>query len=307
MQFVRRCVRHLYKVIRREQRKRWRKKKREHRAVILPAALESIEKLVLTDGLNRAPREKKIIVSLASYPPRFPMLDKVLKRLLDQTMKPDRLILHLDDSIKPDDVPEAIRSLTQYGLEIRYCPYDLKPHKKYFFAMQEFPEEVVITVDDDTIYPRELVETLVESWRRFPDCVSAIRAHKINLTREGEIKPYADWDWECRKRNRPSMRYVATGCCGVLYPPHAIPREGFDIDAIRETSLNNDDLWLKFMEVRTGTKVVICGKKALLDCVELEEAQHTSLREDNVTHGANDRCIALLMAREHLTGRDFLR
>ena len=305
MQFLSRCIRHFEKLIRRNKRRRRQKVNRALRARVLPEALQVIANTKLVDGLNRELREKKVILALTSYPPRFPMLDKVLKRLLDQTFKPDRLILYLDDFLKPGDVPDSITSLTQYGLEIRYVPYDLKPHKKYFFAMQEFPEDVVITVDDDTIYSRELVETLVASWRRFPDCVSALRAHKIAF-KGGELRPYTEWGWKCEELNRPSMRFMATGGGGVLYPPHCIPKEGFDVDAIKATSLSADDLWLKFMELRTGTKVVICGRQALLDSVEIEEVQHTALKFNNVNQGANDRCIRLLMDREHRTAKDFL-
>ena len=304
MQFLSRCTRHVEKLIRRNKRRRRQKVKRTHRARVLPEALLVIANTKLVDGLNREPREKKVILALTSYPPRFPMLDKVLKRLLDQTFKPDRLILYLDDFLKPGDVPDSIASLTQYGLEIRYVPYDLKPHKKYFFAMQEFPEDLVVTVDDDFIYPRELMETLVASWQRFPDCVSALRAHKITF-KGRDIRPYNEWEWECDELNCPSMRYMATGGAGTLYPPRVIPSEGFDIDVIRATSLNADDLWLKFMEMRTGTKVVICGRQALLDTVEIEEVQHTALKLDNVNQGANDRCIRLLMECERRTARDF--
>ena len=305
MQFLSRCIRHVQKRIHRNKRKRRRKEKRARRARVLPEALRVIANTQLVDGLNREPREKKVILALTSHPPRFAKLDTVLRRLLDQTFKPDRLILYLDDFLKPGDVPEAITSLMQYGLEIRYVPHNLKPHNKYFFAMQEFPEDLVITMDDDMIYSRELVETLVASWRRFPDSVSALRAHKIAFKGRDEFRPYVEWGWECNERDRPSMRYMATGCGGILYPPHSIPEEGFDVDAIKAASLNNDDLWLKFMELRTGTKVVICGRQAFLDAVEVEEVQQTALRLENVKQGANDRHIQLLMDREHRTARDF--
>ncbi len=307
MQFIKKtigCVRNKYRRLRWDRRRHARDRRYERD---LPKVLQSVQSAKLQDGLNRTPRTPRIIVSLASFPPRFPMLDLVLRRLLDQTLKPDRLILNLDDTVKPEDIPEAVRALTAFGLEIRYCPYDLKPHKKYFFVMQDHPDDAVITVDDDTIYPRNLVETLVASFRRFPDCVSAIRAHKITFDQDVAMRPYMRWVWECREVNRPSMRYLATGGCGILYPPHVIPPEAFDVDAIRETSLNNDDLWLKFMQMRTGSRVVICGRRVLKNCLEIRETQRVSLRTDNVSNGANDRCIHLLMAREGRTAADFQR
>jgi hypothetical protein len=139
MQFARRLVNHLQKVIVRDARRRRRRRKRAYQARVLPEALAHIAAGTLTWALNREARDRKITVSLTSYPARFATLDIVLKRLMDQTMKPDRLILYLDDHIPPSQVPEAVRDLARFGLEIQFVPYDLKPHKKYFFAMQAFP------------------------------------------------------------------------------------------------------------------------------------------------------------------------
>jgi hypothetical protein len=64
-----------------------------------------------------------------------------------------------------------------------------------------------------------------------------------------------------RRAGPPSIALRGHRRLRLLYPPRAIPPAAFDVAAIRETSLNNDDLWLKFMEVETGTRVVICGKR----------------------------------------------
>lgn len=56
--------------------------------------------LKYTYGLNaRNNRRFKIIVSLASFPERFSTLHICLNSLLHQTMKPNRIIVWLDDSV----------------------------------------------------------------------------------------------------------------------------------------------------------------------------------------------------------------
>src|SRR3954466_7969070 len=65
---------------------------------------------------HRLPGE--LIVSLTSYPPRYPTLAKTLKSLLAQDVWADRTILWLEEkdvSALPDDV----RALTEVGLEVR--------------------------------------------------------------------------------------------------------------------------------------------------------------------------------------------
>ena len=102
------------------------------------------------------------------------------------------------------------------------------------------------------------------------------------------------------------MGYLAVGACGILYPPRAIPAEGFDVEAIRALTLNTDDIWLKFVEMRTGAKVVICGGGILRLSVEVEARQKGALKETDLRQGVNDKNIAAMMVREHLDGRAFL-
>ena len=46
------------------------------------------------------------------------------------------------------------------GLDIRFVDGDLRSHKKYFYAFQEFTEKVIVTVVDDALYPEELTKAL---------------------------------------------------------------------------------------------------------------------------------------------------
>ena len=76
-----------------------------------------------------------VIVSLTTYPGRIDQAWKTISSLLNQTLKPKRVILWLAKEQFPDQqLPESVQRLTGRGLEIRYCE-DLKSHKKYFEAM----------------------------------------------------------------------------------------------------------------------------------------------------------------------------
>lgn len=63
--------------------------------------------------------------------------------------------------------------LQKYGLEIRFCD-DLRSHKKYYFAMQEYPEDIVILFDDDMFYPKNTIKKLYELYKKFPSDICAI-------------------------------------------------------------------------------------------------------------------------------------
>lgn len=245
---------------------------------------------VPVDGLNHEKREIPIIVSLTSFPARMDEVPAAIGSMLRQTVKPDRIILHLTKSqFEGKELPDKIKALMEKsGLEVVFCEENLKPHTKYLYAIQANPDAIVITVDDDIIYRPTLIEELYASYKRFPDCVSCLRAHKMRFSKEGELFPYNDWIMECHYDiDVPSHQLLATGVGGVLYPPHCLPKETFDKETIQKTCLNADDLWLKVMEIRKGTKVVLCADSQLPQEI-LEGAQTVSLLSGNVVGGRND-------------------
>ena len=87
--------------------------------------------------VNTVQREQKIIVSLTSFPARFEKLHLVIRSLLVQTMPPDVIVLYLDyDDV--DALPNSLKELEKYGLQIEWRPGRMKPHKKYYYAIKEF-------------------------------------------------------------------------------------------------------------------------------------------------------------------------
>ena len=240
-------------------------------------------------GLNRDQRDQKIIVSLTSYPARFQTIIPTLKSLLMQDTKPDRIILWYDcDS---SAITKEMHAMEQYGIEFIHIPMNLKPHNKYYFAFRNFPEDLIITVDDDIVYPHDLIRSLFETHQRFPDCVVARRAHLITF--EGnEMKPYNNWIFEYPENEVPGFLLLATGVGGVLYPPGCMDERVFDLDGIH-SCLNADDIWLRYMEWLHGTKVVVAAAGDGMRLPPLVQgSQTTGLCQTNVDRSQNDEYIS---------------
>ena len=238
-----------------------------------------------------------IIVSLTSFPVRFCNLHYVIKSILEQSVKVDRICLYLDDTVSKDLLPQNLKDLESKGLlEILFRDQDIKPHKKYYFAIKEHPDDIVITVDDDLIYPNNLVESLIKTHQEFPTCVVACRGHKILFDEDGVIKPYNDWLWEYPNENEPSMKLFACGSGGVLYPPHCMKEEWLlRLDLINKLSKNNDDIWLKAVQVKSGTKVVFTDRSVKEKRVQVYGSQTVSLNSSNVNKCVNDTYIECIM------------
>lgn len=256
------------------------------------------------NALNSQMRKERIIVSLTSYPGRFAHIHTALKSIMLQSVKPDRIIVWLDEDVEREQFTSKMLELEKYGIEYRKMPGDLKPHKKYIYAMQAFPEDIIITVDDDLIYARDMIETLLKTHKRYPNAVCARRVHKMTKKADGAIASYNDWLGEYCGCDTPSHALVATGVGGVLYPPHCLYKKAFDEKLITDLSLKADDIWLKFMELLNGTYVVWTPCKIPMPDL-IEKEQKTSLKSENVGQNMNDVYFANMQNYFNVQPDDF--
>jgi hypothetical protein len=242
-------------------------------------------------GLNTDEiRKTKIIVSLTSYPARFESIDLTIKSLFNQTVKPDKIILYLDETVNENKIGDNIHRMEKYGLEICKRPENIKPHKKYYYAFKEHPEDIVITVDDDVMYDRNLIKSLMKSYAKYPKFISARRVHKMLKDSSGILKPYNEWENECENAHEPSMQLIATGVGGVLYPPHSMADEIFNLNNIKKLCVCADDIWLKYMQILNGTPVAYVKSKYVRPVMS-PGTQEKALMKTNVHQNSNDEYI----------------
>ena len=248
-----------------------------------------------TISSNNTPR---IIVTMTSFTKRLDTLYLCVKSLLNQKRKPDRVILYLGKDVADKIIPDSLRKLEKFGLEIKTGYDDIKPHKKYYYAMQEYPEDIIITVDDDVIYHRDLVSGLMEAHQYHPDAVICRRARKVLYDDEGHLLPYNSWP-KIDNNEGPAFDILPTGVGGVLYPPHCLHEDVFDKDTLTDICLKADDIWLKYMEVRKGTKVVFTKAKHG-DPGIIPKTFSSGLYNENVNENQNDLYLKKMCERYHI-------
>ena len=98
--------------------------------------------------------------------------------------------------------------------------------------MQEYPEDIVMTVDDDVYYSPQLIEALINSYVVNQNAVSCAVANRIKMS-DGRICEYESWPHNDRLyAGVPQMDIMPVGVGGVLYPPGILPKETFEKEAI---------------------------------------------------------------------------
>ena len=239
--------------------------------------------------LNRETRKNPVIVSLTTYSIRINTVAYTIASIMHQTVKPDRIILYLaSDEFNENNIPSMLKKQRKLGLEIKFCD-DLKSHKKYYYSMKDNPNAIIVTVDDDIIYQNDLLEKLLESYKRFPDCVSAMRVHRMKF-KDGKLCSYNEWKQRDKSQIlEPMMDLFPTGCGGVLYPPHILHQDVFNKKDIKGLCLNGDDIWLKIMAVKNNKKTVLAAWQEPLEYID--GTQSIGLFNQNVNNNKNDEML----------------
>lgn len=219
-------------------------------------------------GLTDTPRNPRIIISLTSFPARIPTLHITLSSLLRQTTKPDMVVLWLAREQFPNlenDLPKEILRLQEFGLTIKWH-HDIRSYKKLIPSLIKFPEDIIITADDDIFYDQNLVELLYKSYLEEPKLIHCHRITKIFL-RRGIIKAKPK---KCYKR--PSFANKLVGVGGVLYPPHSLYKDAARENLFMELAPTNDDIWFWLMAVMNDTKIKQIAHNIDVP-IEIEETQ----------------------------------
>jgi glycosyltransferase involved in cell wall biosynthesis len=254
----------------------------------------------------------ELIVSLTSFPARMPVLAPCLKALKKQSQKPDRIILWLSRDQFPGgeaDVPQDVLDELGVGLELRWVSGDIGPHKKYFYALQEYPDAIVVTTDDDIIYDSDLLAALYQGHVDQPRSVVAGRCNLIRFRPDGTLRTYDQWSYDYQfLRESQTYALLPTGIGGVLYPPGALRQEAFDLSGIEATCLFADDLWLKVMSTANGFPVWMPRKRFTYRAVGGSQA--VALWRQNSFRGGNDTAFAKVIdyvEKKHGFGESTLR
>jgi hypothetical protein len=161
--------------------------------------------------------EKRIVCSLATWPPRIKYVSTCIKSLLNQTVKPDVIMLNCSKLEFPNmfkDFPEELINLIASDKSIRVAFEDqnIGPFRKEIIPAYQFYGQnyILFTADDDYNYAPEYIETM--------------------------LKKLGNYDYYCSEKSVCGGRYCIRG---ELFLPMFWNRLNMDIV---NTGLN--DTWL---------------------------------------------------------------
>lgn len=226
----------------------------------------------------------KLIGSLTTYPARIDGISATIESILNQTQKLDELVLWLvkDEFNNNLETPEKLKELVKKGLTIKWCDENYKSYNKLIFALKEYPNDIIITFDDDIIYNKDCVRLLYEGYKEKPNCIQCHRALRI-VCKNDKVLPYKDWVWGIKSKNtKPSYINFFTGVSGVLYPPKSLHKDVFNTELFKKICPNEDDMWFWAMAVLNNTKINVVKNNLTKLVFNLKSSQEFALSNSNV-------------------------
>jgi hypothetical protein len=246
--------------------------------------------ILLPNLPNAQKASPRYIVTLTTYGKRLHTTTPyTIASLLRQQELPDKIILWVAYGT---EIPLVYEKLTRKGLEIRFCE-DLKSYKKLIPALAQFPEDVLITADDDVYYPKNWFLKFKEAHEQYPDRICAVRAHRFALSEDKCIEPYSEWKKEINAVC--DTRYIfPTGVSGILYPPACLDARCMQAELFLRLAPQGDDIWFWAMAKLKGTSHVLVK----FDSLNFDQVDDTDggLWENHNSSGGNDIQIAAVFA-----------
>lgn len=256
--------------------------------------------IIVTDKKLKKKRElfikdQKVIVSLTTFPKRINKVWIVIECILRQSVEVDFIKLYLSKEQFPkgyDGLPNKLQKYVEKGkLDVVFVDNDYRSHKKYYYSFLEYKNDLVITFDDDIIYPSFIIEELLNNYLLDNSSIICTRGYIVE--KEGkQLKPYNNWPL-LRGYKKASYDIFHTSGGGTLYPVSLFKEELFNHNLFLEKCKYADDVWLNVIAQISSIKTIKTNR--FIEIFPILYKNDTALKSFNVVQSGNDKQINELL------------
>lgn len=103
---------------------------------------------------------------MTTWKARIANIPVVLDSIYKQMLLPDKVVINLAYS---EEIPPIVQDyITKHGVEV-FRTKDTKVYKKLIPTLLRYPDACVINIDDDFIYPSEMIADFMDMHRKYPN------------------------------------------------------------------------------------------------------------------------------------------
>jgi len=194
----------------------------------------------------------EIWISLTTLPDRIYKINKTLNSLKNQTVQVDKINLCIPYIAKRLNKPYIIPNflINDKHINIIRCE-DYGPITKLLGSLNncENPNTIIITVDDDVIYPTDLVEKLLTRSQLYPKSAIGFCGWMLKDLVKSKHYFYSNLVYEDRIKGLKFKTSVDVleGYRGVLYKKHFFDNKIYDITNLDESIFYVDDTFISLL------------------------------------------------------------
>ena len=233
----------------------------------------------------------RIVVSMTTSPRRIQLFHPVVDSILAQTIQPSAIYLNLPDKFRNREtytIPNWLNDVASIRIN-QTVAEDWGPAMKILptLAMEREPETVIITIDDDVIYPQSALATFAEASARQSDTAFCSMGFRF-ASDSGHIQPVREHLQRC------DALQGFSGCCyrRVHFDEAELRSE---IAALPEQFQINDDIILSNHVAAIGVKRATVKLPGKLEFTDWSDSDPDALK--SVGPGTHSRYLKM---REHL-------
>lgn len=205
-----------------------------------------------------------LILSLTTIPTRVEHLDKLLRSVEGQSLKPDRIELNLPGEYQKRDFGTVDRRQIPSDFDVFDCE-DFGPATKIIPTLNRHNTEdpKIVYCDDDRVYHKDWLNRLCSVADNNPNCAVADECNSISAIEYRFNNPVKDWKYRAKrvaslgfydpyKSSRRNEWDVVEGFGGVLVRPSFFSEQ---VTEIPESVWAVDDIWLSANLLAQGTGI----------------------------------------------------
>jgi hypothetical protein len=238
----------------------------------------------VTPPRNRRP-SAGVVVSMTTHPGRMSRSYLALESIMAQRPRPTVHLWLARAEVGEAALPPSLIRLKSRGLRISVVDQNFRSANKLIHSLRMYPNAAIVVADDDVLYPRGWLQTLLREHAKYPTTIVARTCAYLHTNSSGRLALYRD-AFESEGGGRgPSFNLMGQGVGGVLYPPNTLDGRVSDLNLYLRLASGNDDVWFKAMSMLKGVKTRRIGEVNPRGLLTVSGSQEVSLQRQNWTGG----------------------
>ena len=245
----------------------------------------------------------KILVSLTTTCDRSHLLGQSLPSLVHQDLTPDALIVNISRApyLKDRGFSQIPQWLERMPVTINWVENTGSYRKLLPVLSDADTDDLVVTADDDIVYGRSWLSSLVQAHHSSPGAIVCCRGRKMKKNIFGRWQNYRNWP--LANKEMSGLHILPTGGAGTVYTRRLVHLDFIFDSTFLKIGPKNDDLWFKMASMRVNVPAKVCPE---IDRSNTYLEHKLGLDKDNFSKVRSSIRLFKFVKRTVIQGKNYL-